>query len=381
MTSHSFPTTRARLNVEQLDLRTVPSAVVPDGVSDPQHPIDIPVSGTADDPGQVTVDGRIGQPLRALPRARFAVASGPGQTTQVNVYDSATNALTGILTPFGRDFTGGARVTTADLTGDGIEDIVVAAGPGSAPWVKVFDGATLAEVQSFLAYAGSFTGGVYVAAGDVTGDGRADIVTGAGPGGGPHVEVFDGAQLFPGGDVQAAVEPTPKDGFFAYDPGFHGGVSVAVGDVNGDGVGDVVTGAGPGGGPHVKAFSGKDHALLASFFAYDAGFTGGVYVAAGDPNGTGRAEIVTGPMAGGGPMVRVFDGGQPVASYCPFDGDLRCGSAVAVRDVDGDGRAELVVATGPGTAPKVRVLNGQTGDVLRDFPALTPDYTGGMYVG
>ncbi len=63
---------------------------------------------------------------------------------------------------------------------------------------------------------------------------------------------------------------------------------MAAGDVNGDGRADIVTGAGPGGGPHVRVFSGVDLAVLASFFAYDPGFHGGVSVAAGDINGDGR---------------------------------------------------------------------------------------------
>ena len=48
---------------------------------------------------------------------------------------------------------------------------------------------------------------------------------------------------------------TELAGFFAYDPAFPGGVFVACGDVTGDGVAEVITGAGPGGGPHVRAFS------------------------------------------------------------------------------------------------------------------------------
>ena len=113
------------------------------------------------------------------------------------------------------------------------------------------------ELASFFAYDPAFGGGVTVAAGDVDGDGRADIITGAGPGGGPHVKVFSGADL------------SELASFFAYDAAFGGGVNVAAGDVNGDGLADIVTGAGLGGGPHVKVFSGADLSELASFFAYD----------------------------------------------------------------------------------------------------------------
>jgi hypothetical protein len=55
-------------------------------------------------------------------------------------------------------------------------------------------------------------------------------------------------------------------------------VRVAAADVNGDGVADVITAAGPGGGPHVRVFDGQTNAELLSFFAYNPGFTGGVWV-------------------------------------------------------------------------------------------------------
>ena len=138
-----------------------------------------------------------------------------------------------------------------------------------------------------------------VAAGDVTGDGVAEIITGAGPGGGPHVRAFSLA----GGVV------TEVASFYAYDPAFPGGVSVAAADVTGDGVAEIITGAGPGGGPHVRAFSlaGGVVTEVASFFAYDPAFPGGVTVAAADLTGDGVAEIITGAGPGGGPHVRVFD--------------------------------------------------------------------------
>ena len=97
-----------------------------------------------------------------------------------------------------------------------------------------------------MAYNAAFTGGVFVAAGDINGDGQADIVTGPGAGGGPHVRIFSGAAARVLGE------------YFAYSAAFSGGVNVAAGDVNGDGTADVITGAGAGGGPHVRVFSGVD---------------------------------------------------------------------------------------------------------------------------
>jgi hypothetical protein len=70
--------------------------------------------------------------------------------------------------------------------------------------------------------------------------------------------------------------------------------------------GRIVTGAGAGGGPHVRVFNPQGIAQ-AGWFAYDPGFTGGVNVATGNLDQSPTPEIVTGPGAGGGPHVRIFD--------------------------------------------------------------------------
>ena len=67
-----------------------------------------------------------------------------------------------------------------------------------------------------------------------------------------------------------------------YDTVFLGGVNVALGDIDGDGIADVITGTGFGGQPHVRVFSGTDLHVIASFLAYDPGFLGGIDVASGD---------------------------------------------------------------------------------------------------
>jgi hypothetical protein len=101
------------------------------------------------------------------------------------------------------------------------------------------------------------------------------VVTAAGPGGGPHVQVFDGRALFDGSLVLLR-------SFFAYDPGFAGGVFVGAVELTGDNKADIVTAAAAGGGPHVRAFDGATGAPLpgpvGNFFAFPPGFTGGVFV-------------------------------------------------------------------------------------------------------
>src|SRR5262249_48426465 len=177
-------------------------------------------------------------------------------------------------------FTGGVYVAAGRL-GDGLPaQIVTGPGAGRPPLVRVFElgpfGVT--ELGSFFAYDPAFTGGVRVAACDVDGDGRAEIITAAGPGGGPDVRVYG----------LTAFGRARKAAFFACDPAFTGGVYVACGVFDGTGLGRIVTGAGPGGGPHVRTWSvdpvsgAVTEFVPGGFMAFAPSFTGGVRVAAGD---------------------------------------------------------------------------------------------------
>jgi len=327
---------------------------------------------------------------RAVPAIAFATSLDPtdpptplaaGQsTTDVKVW-SDTGALLGTIPNVFPGEAGGCHVAVGDITGDGIPDIVVGAGVSNGSdgtqgaLVRVFDGGALLggiirSLGEFKAYNDNVTsphlGGAFVAVGDTNGDLRGDIITGAADGNHtfgavPHVKVFSGASA-------NLNQPTVLSSFFAYvDPAgnfFGGGVNVAASDLGGDnasppsapgtrfGKAEIVTGVGFGGGPHVKVFDTHSNPVvaqqIASFFAFDPSFTGGVNVAAGfvtnnrDNQGFIYADIVASPGniyqfvvnpttgrpeiirdAGGRPIIVTPPGGvePPTRVFRLFDGN------------------------------------------------------------
>jgi hypothetical protein len=286
-------------------------------------------------------------------------------------------------------FTGGVRTAAADFNADGVADLVVGTGPGQITLVRVLDGKTQTEVFSITPFEASFTAGVYVAAGDVNGDGRAELVVTPDEGGGPRVRVFDGNEFVPLADF-----------FGIDDPNFRGGARPAVGDVNGDGAGDLIVAAGFGGGPRVAGYDGRSLAtgqpvkVFADFFAFEQTLRNGAFVVAGDLDGDAFADVIAGGGPGGGPRVLALSGKGLVtgdqqlqlASFFGGDPDSRGGIRVAVKNLDGDARADLVVGAGEGAGSRVTTYAGKSigpagaPPELQSFDAF-PGFAGGVFVG
>ncbi len=302
---------------------------------------------------------------------RFAVGAGTGGGPQVNVYDGNGN-LVRAFNAYDPSFRGGVNVATGDVNGDGVPDVVTGPGFGGGPVVRVWDGQTGALLREFLAYDSSFRGGVNVATGFLDADNLADIITGAGRTGGPHVKGFGSASQF-----------NLTVSFFAYDTSFTGGVSVSGGErtrqVQQSTIpGTIVTGAGPTGGSHVRVFNAVTGAANGpGFFAFP-GFFGGINVAFDATAG----NIIVAPKEGGGPIVRGFNAaGALQFEFLAYDAAFRGGVSVGVRPLGPSDENQVITGPASNGGPFVRVWSANGSALVRQFNAFDPAFQGGIYVG
>src|SRR5581483_6067313 len=278
-------------------------------------------------------------------------------------------------------FNGGASVAAGDIVPSCGQEIVTGAGPGGGPHVIVAKpnqaGSGARVIASWFAYDAHFAGGVRVAVGEFdnnAADGK-EVVTAPGPGGGPDVRIW---HVTPEGQVSLIRE------FFAYSDSFFGGVSVAAGHLDNatSGNDQLVTGAGPGGGPHVRVFTISPNAIAGTpgFFAYSSAFFGGVNVAVGNFNQIGHA-IVTGPGPGGGPDVEVFTpSGSGYGGFFAYSGSFTGGVSVGAGNVLGSsGGDQVITGAGPGGGPDVEIWNART-NLGKGFFAYGGGFPGGVNV-
>jgi hypothetical protein len=307
-------------------------------------------------------------------QALVVTGAGPGGAPHVRLFLANGQPTTTSFYAYNPAFSGGVDVALADLDGDGRQEIITAAGAGGAPHVRVFDlGGQPIDKWGFFAYAQTFTGGVHVGVSDVDGDGNQEIVTSAGAGGGPHVKVWE----------LAADVPTTMRSFFAYDQNFLGGV-YATGIYNEDSNNTgIVTGAGPGGAPHVKVFNPAASATTASFYAYGITFSGGVNVEAIDVHDEGIDEIITGPGAGGGPHVRYFTalGVADGPGFFAYPNNFSGGVDVGAFFGNAETLESTLTAPMSGTAP---IYSWNEVHQLGAFNGLTPQpygsFGGGIHI-
>ncbi|QJW98452.1 RHS repeat-associated core domain-containing protein [Frigoriglobus tundricola] len=303
-----------------------------------------------------------------LPNPEIFVGSGVGDAAVVKAYNAGAGTLqfSTSVSAFGSTYTGGLDVSAGDFTGSGLPDAVVSAASGTSATVTILDGTTGSAISgalgSFTAYSSITGGGVVTATGDVEGNGVTDLITAAQTTGGLEIKVFSGSD----GSVLADFDVTGT--------AFSGAVSLAAGDLTGSGKADVVLG---GSGGWVAAYDPLSGTALSStlggFQAFGSGYTGGVVSVAADPmagvtNPGSTSVLAVGTGAGVTTEVKTFDAsGTVLQDIQPFGSSDTNGAHVALAYVSNSSAPttpDIVASSGSGTTDQVSVFSGTTGAQL-----------------
>jgi hypothetical protein len=341
----------------------------------------------------------------------IAVAGKFGLPT-VRVYDPVDGHELFHFNAYELSYRASVRVAVADINGDGFDDIITTSNLGTGR-LRVFDGLTGVWLHDEASYTGPFKNeiavfngktdkGAFVAAGDLTGDGRAEIVVGSALGG-SKVRVLDGftgvAQMFGSADY-----------FQPFGKTFKGGVRVAVGDVLGNSRADLAVAMGFY-GSEVKVYDGTDFGgfkftaaapvpvpvnptAVIDFKVGPASYKGGLSIALGDLDHDGKLDLITGRNWLKPTLVETFSGllkdanGKPTslgAPIDPFDKNpahptYALGVRVAAIDINFDGIVDIIAASGGNNKSVVNIYSGADHSLLRTFTAFAETPNSALFV-
>ena len=267
------------------------------------------------------------------PQPTFVVAPGNQAIAGALVLNQDFRDFAGFET-YARRVSAPPSIAMADQGGDGEPSIIVGAPPGETPTVRIFTKDGLLAAQ-FLAFDSSYRGGVNVAVGDLNGDGREEIVAVPASAAAPRVRWFDGT----GKRLGEFLAGTSQQRL---------GLRLAVLDLDGDGLGEVIVAPTDAASRQVRAY-GTDGQLKLFFEPFGRSYRGGFELATGDLNGDGQDELVVAAGAGGPPRVSVFNRlGVQTSSFLAYDGKTTAGLMVGVASNGGSEGRILVGRLGSG---------------------------------
>ncbi len=230
---------------------------------------------------------------------------------------------------YNQKFRGGLKIAQLDIDGGGRPETIVT----DNSTIKIYSDYGFIK-NEITPYDNKYSGGISIALADLDHDGKFEIITGPENGASNEIKIFNSDGIL-------------INSWYAYKKiWFRLGVNVATGDINGDGEIEIIAGAGYRGGPHVKIFDKTGHTLISEFFSYDKNFRGGSYVASGDVNGDGIDEIITGAGPSGQPQIKIFNyQGVMSKQWLVYNPKNKNGIRVAITDVDNNGVSEIIALT------------------------------------
>ncbi|QJW97505.1 hypothetical protein [Frigoriglobus tundricola] len=329
----------AQLSVECLEDRTTPTFVARAGGDININGVNVPAGGVSIAAADL-FPNRL-DPLGFFSEMQYVTGTGPGTESLVRIWDSQTGALLSSFDPF-PGFQGGVNVAVGDVLGLGTQQIVVTAAANGPPIVAVFNTSGQALSAFFLAGNTTFTGGLNVAVGHVSG---ALVSSGF-----DDSNATDSApeQIILGTASQASIVAV-TDGYgnissiFQAFPGFTGGVTLAAADID------------------------------------PTSFDGTGTSASDVPNTSSYAEIIVG-AASRMPAVAVYDvwTGSVVerSAFWAFAANSGAGVTLAAGPTADQNQAQIFVSL-LGTST-VSVFNGSTDILQGSFNVYPSNYSAGI---
>lgn len=227
---------------------------------------------------------------------------------------------------------GGDQVAHIDLDGNGKRDLLVVSGNQISAWRD--DGQPY--MQKKYPYTANYAGELRVAIGDLNNDGKMEIYVAPEAGYPAPIKIYTrhGRQI--------------KNDWYPFGETYAGGYSMAVGNVDRLAGSELIVGAGSGIRPNVVIFD-QFYNQIQRWLAFEAGFTGGVNVAAGDVDGDGVAEVIAGAGPGKKPLIRIFDAdGVLQSEFEAYSTFAKPGIDIRALDVDFDGKDDILgLSSGP----------------------------------
>ncbi len=254
------------------------------------------------------------------------------------------------------------KISSGDLNDDNKSEIVISKTNWQGTEINIYD-EDLNLINNFHL---DFNSPIDLEVGDVYNNKREKIIIGSPSNTEPRVYIYDrkGKLL---------------NNFLVYDDKFRGGVSVAIGDVDGDYRNEIITAPAGSGGPHIRIFD-KNGGLKGQFFAGNKDFRGGLNVEAGNLNKNKEAEILVAPKDGSSPYILVYDlNGNLISNFLAYTKNFKKEVSIEIADINSDYQNEIITSAGAGGGPHVRIFDLE-GNLIKQFFAYNKYDLNGVYL-
>jgi hypothetical protein len=210
-------------------------------------------------------------------------------------------------------------------------------------------------ITKFLAFESKFTSGVNLASGDIDGNGLDELV------------------MAPTNNRQSEIKIMNKNfklrtSWLAYGATYLGGTNLSVADLNQDGKAEIVTAPASNSSAQIKIFNGNGK-LISQWLAYEPFIKSGFKITAINPYSSFGSNPIIAVAAGKGmlPYVKVFTpDGRLINNFLAYEEDFNKGVNITSSDINNDGRPEIITGTSLGEAPLLSLFE-QDGTLIKSY--------------